>query len=159
MTGEYSFTNWYTLSATLIGFRDHYFGPINGVDFSVIYYTGMIFLQNRISLKNDWGIEANFFGRSVNMNGVWRESPFSGLDIGVRKRFADGRGSVSLNLQDMLRGNYMDRTANYGNVSMATTGHMDSRRVRLSVSWKLGRSEYERQQRQNSADELKGRAQ
>lgn len=158
-TAEYSFTNWYSLSGTLLGFRDHYFGPVNGTDYSVVYYTGLMFLQNRISLKNDWGLEANFFCRSVNMNGVWRESPFSGLDIGVRKRFGDGRGSVSLNIQDVLRGNYTDRSADYGNVNMSTTGQMDSRRVRLSVSWKLGRSEYERQQRQNSADELKGRAQ
>jgi outer membrane receptor protein involved in Fe transport len=158
-TAEYSFTNWYTLSGTLLAFRDHYFGPVNGTDYSVIYYTGMIFLQNRISLKHDWGLEANFFCRSVNMNGIWRESPFSGLDVGVRKRFADGRGSVSLNVQDILRQNYMDRTANYGNVNISTTGKMDSRRVRLSVSWKLGRSEYERQQRRNSGDELKGRAQ
>ncbi|HTF06008.1 MAG TPA: TonB-dependent receptor, partial [Bacteroidia bacterium] len=128
-SAEYSFTNWYTLSATVLAFRDHYFGPVNGEQYSVVYYTGMLFLQNRISLKHDWGIEANFFGRSVNMNGIWRESPFSGVDIGVRKRFADGRGSVSLNLQDLLRGNYMDRTANYGNVNMSTTGQMDSRRV------------------------------
>lgn len=158
-SAEYSFTNWYTLSGTLLAFRDHYFGPVNGEDYSVVYYTGMIFLQNRISLKKDWGMEVNFFCRSVNMNGIWRESPFSGLDIGVRKRFGDGRGSVSLNVSDLLRGNYMDRTANYGNVSMSTTGNMDSRRIRLSVSWKLGRSEYERQQRQSNADELKGRAQ
>lgn len=158
-TAEYSFTNWYTLSGTLLAFRDHYFGPVNGQDYSVIYYTGMIFLQNRISLKNDWGLEANFFYRSVNMNGIWRESPFSGLDIGARKRFGDGRGSVSLNISDVLQMNYMDRSADYGNVNISTTGKMDSRRIRLSVSWKLGRSEYERQQRQNSGDELKGRAQ
>lgn len=158
-TAEYSFTNWYTLSGTLLAFRDHYFGPVNGVDYSVIYYTGLVFLQNRISLKNDWGLEANFFCRSVNMNGIWRESPFSGLDIGVRKRFGDGRGSVSLNVSDVMQANYIDRRANYGNINISTTGKMDSRRVRLSVSWKLGRSEYERQQRRNSADELKGRAQ
>lgn len=158
-SAQHSFTNWYTLSGTILGFRDHYYGPVNNVDYGVVYYTGLIFLQNRISLKNDWGLEANLFARSLNMDGIWREQPISGLDIGARKRFANGRGSVSLNISDVFQKSYLNSAADYGNVNFTNTGKMDSRRVRLSVSWKLGRSEYEREQRRNSAEDVKGRAQ
>lgn len=157
-SAQYSFTNWYTLSGTLLAFRDHYYGPVNGQDFSVVYVTGLAFIQNRISLKHDWGLEANFFCRSVNRNGIWRDQPFSGLDLGVRKRFGDGRGSLSLNVQDVFQKSYVNSTADYGNVYVSNFGRNDSRRIRLSVSWKLGRSEYEREQRRNSAEDLKGRA-
>jgi iron complex outermembrane recepter protein len=158
-SAQHSFTNWYTISGSLYVFRDHYTGPINGQNFSVSYVTGLVFVQNRISLKNDWGLEANFFYRSINMNGIWRDQPFSGLDIGARKRFAKGRGTVSLTVQDVFQKSYVNSSADYGNVNLSNTGRNDSRRIRLSVSWKLGRSEYEREQRRNSAEELKGRAQ
>lgn len=151
--------NWYTVSGSAYVFRDHYFGPVNGTDFSVTNWTWLVFVQNSFSLKKSWSLEANFFYRSLNMDGVWRQKPFSGLDVGAKKKFSDGRGTVALSVTDIFKKTYLSSTASYGNVNISNSGQNDSRRLQLSVSWKLGRSEYEREQRRQSAEDAKGRAQ
>jgi iron complex outermembrane recepter protein len=159
ISGMHPVTSWYTISGTALVFRDHYFGEISGGDYDLVNWTWLVFMQNRISLKKDWSLEANIFYRSVNFDGVWRQKPFSGIDVGVRKRFGNGRGSVALTFNDIFRQNYLSSSADYGNVNMSEVGYMDSRRVRLAISWKLGRSQYEREQRRQSASEEKNRAQ
>jgi hypothetical protein len=95
----------------------------------------------------------------LNVNGIWREAPFGSVDVGLKKKLADGRGTISVSGSDIFRTSFLNSTAKYGNIDFSNQGFGDSRRVRVSISWKLGRSEYEREQRRQSAADEKGRAQ
>jgi hypothetical protein len=154
----YPVTSWFTTVTTINAYRDHYFGIVNNNNFSVIQATWAINSLNMFSLKKDWSIEAGFFYRSLNQNAVWAEAPVSSLNIGVRKKFADGKGTVSINFSDVLWTSYQNSSAVYPAYTFKTTGRMDSRRVGLNLTWKLGKSQYQRQQKQKTAEDQLNRA-
>jgi hypothetical protein len=151
-------TSWLTTTTSLNAFHDHYFGKIAEVDFSIRQNTMIFFTLNSFSLKKGWSIEAAFFYRSLNMNGTWRETPISSLDVGIKKKFANGKGSATLNFSDVFRQSYQNGTSVYGDVNFKVTGRDDRRRVGLSVSWKLGKSQYERDEKKKSGEEELNRA-
>ncbi len=151
-------TKWLTSITSVNTFYDHYYGPVLGGNYSGKYLTSFISSQNIITLKKDWGAEISFFYRTVNMDGLQLQDPISSLDIGIRKRFADGKGSVSLNASDIFWTSYQNQHTIYQNVNSEIKGHNDSRRVRLSVSWKFGSSQYQRDEKKKGAEEELKRA-
>jgi hypothetical protein len=154
----YPVTSWFTTVTTLNAYRDHYFGIVNGNDFSIVQATWAINSLNMFSLKKGWSIEASFFYRSLNQNAVWTEAPISSFDVGVRKKFADGRGTVSVNFSDIFWTSYQNGSAAYPAYTFKATGRMDSRRAGINLTWKLGQSQYQREQKQKSAEDQLNRA-
>lgn len=154
----YPVTNWFTTVTSFIAFRDHYFGLVNDNNFSVVRYTWILSSLNMIQLKKGWSIEASFFYRSLNQNAVWQEAPVYNLDFGVRKKFPNGKGSISLNVSDILWSSYQNSKAVYPAYNFEVNGRADSRRVGISFSYKLGKSQYECDQKRKSAEDQLNRA-
>lgn len=148
----YPVTEWLTTMTTVNIFHDHYFGPVENSSFDTQGWTWMIYSLNTFSLGKNYGAEVSFFYRSLNRNAVLRENPFGSLDIGVRRKFADGRGMVAINFSDILWTSYLSSSATYPGMTTILNGKNDSRRVHVSLSWKFGRSKYQRQEQQNNED-------
>lgn len=147
--------NWFTTVSNAILFYDHYFSDLPGGAFSNSGFTWMLSTMNTISLKKNWTIEASLWYRSKNRDGVWLQTPIANLNIGIRKKFADGRGTVSLNGSDLLLQTFFGGTADYPGAHLVQDGSWDSRRVSLSLSWKFGKSQFQRREEEKSAaDEL-----
>ncbi len=154
----YPITNWLTTVTTLTGFRDHYFGIVNEENFSAVRYTWILNSLNMITLKKAWSMDVSFFYRSFNQNGVWLEAPVYNMDLGVRKKFPNGKGSVSFVFSDIFRSSYQNSKAVYPSYTFAANGKADSRRVGISVSYKLGKSQYQRDRKAKSAQQELNRA-
>jgi hypothetical protein len=144
---------WWTCILYSNTFYDHYYGAVQGGDYSGTLITTMFNTTNMFSFKKQWNAELGFFYRSKNLNGVLIELPISGLDIGLSKSFADGKGNVSLNVSDILWTTYQNDYMRYQNVNAELSGRNDSRRVRLSISWRFGKSEYERSDKRKTSEE------
>lgn len=151
-------TNWFTSITSLNIFHDHYFGLVQGQNYSAQNVTFWINTLNSITLKKNWSMEVSFFYRNLNLNAVWKEFPVASLDFGVKKKFANGRGSVSVNCSDIFKTTFQNGSAVYQNVNFEVKGFTDSRRVRVSLTWKLGKSQYERNEQQRSAEDELNRA-
>ncbi len=65
--------------------------------------------------------------------------------------------NVLLNGSDVFWERYQNQHTIYQNVN-SEKGHNDSRRVKLSVSWKFGSSQYQRDEKKKGAEEELKRA-
>lgn len=152
-------TNWLTTITTVNIFHDNYSSPVGGSAYQLAGWTWQIRTLNIFSLGKTTGAEVSFYHRSLNRNGVWMERPVAVLDIGFRQKFAQGKGTLSVSFSDLLWRSYIQGTASYPGMSMELTGRNDSRRVRMSLSWKFGKSKYQRDERRKSGEDEINRAQ
>lgn len=154
----YPVTRWYTTVTTLNAYHDHYFGIVNGNDFSIKQATWALHSLNMFTLKKDWSLEISGWYRSLNQNAVWTEAPVSSVNVGVRKKFGEGRGTVGVNVSDIFWMSYQNGYAIYPGYTFSAKGYMDSRRVNVNFTWKLGKSQYRREQKRKTAEDQLNRA-
>ncbi len=153
-----SITKWWTNVSSLNIFHDHYFGLVSGSNYTAQHVTFIFNMLNTISLGKGWNAEVSFFYRNLNLNAVWYELPVSSLDVGIKKKFANGKGTIALNCSDIFWTSYQNGRAVYQDVNFQVNGHNDSRRARVSISWKLGKSQYQRDEQKKSAEDELNRA-
>lgn len=152
---------WWTSINSVNILHDHYFGSVsiqNGY-YSNSNIMGVFNTLNSFSFKNNWSMEIRIFYRTANLHVLTIEEPIYTLAAGIKKRFANGKGTISLNCQDVLWSERFIATQIFQNVDYRSTFYHDSRRVNLSLSWKLGKSQYQREEKQKSAAEEINRVQ
>ncbi len=148
-------STWFTSMNTINGWRDDYYGELQGADFSNIHYSWYANSLNTFALKKGWSAELSFQYASLRIEGINLYQPFYTVDAGIKKRFAKDRGTVSFNVSDIFQSENQNYTEQYLNTNFTEDFHRDSRRVHLTLTWKLGRSEFERQEKQKAAaDEM-----
>jgi hypothetical protein len=150
-------TNWYRFSTSINGFYDHYYGPTKEGFYSNSGYTYIIHMMNTFSLKKEWVAEVALFYRSRNIAGYVVNDPIYNLSAGISKGFGKGKGNIRLNCDDILWSDRLVNKMNFKDMNYRGTFFSDSRRIRLSLSWKFGTSQYERQERNKSAQEERNR--
>jgi hypothetical protein len=146
-------TKWWSVNTSVNSFYDHYYGPTEQGFYSRYGFTCIIHMLNTLSFRNNWGIEVAVFYRSVNVGGFVVNDPIYNLSAGIRKGFAKGKGNVRLSCDDILWSDRLTNKMSFEGVNYKGTFFSDSRRIRLSLSWKLGRSQYEREERKKSAQD------
>jgi hypothetical protein len=143
---------WTTIGALDI-VHDHYFGQFQGAPFDMANFVGIFNVSNTFRLKYGWEVEMTFFYRSQNIDAVLLESPYFKMDAGIRKRFAHDRGSINLNCSDIFWSDWFTATENFQNVNFIGKRYSDSRRARITLTWKLGKSQYQREEKRRGAEE------
>jgi iron complex outermembrane receptor protein len=146
-------TKWWTSINSINGFHDHYFGLNQEGYYSKTAYTAIFNTLNSFNFKKNWSAEISFSYRNRNVNALMVESPIYVLDAGIKRYFGNNKGTISLNCSDILWSDRMTSTEVFQNVNYQNAFYYDSRRIRLAISWKLGRSQYEREERNKSAQE------
>jgi iron complex outermembrane receptor protein len=146
-------TAWWTSVTSINAFHDHYYGNFQGNYYSKKGYTAYFNLSNSFQFKKGWGLEISFFYRTVNIDALMINDPIYRADIGIRKRIAHGRGTISLNAADLFWSDQNTGTQIFQNVNYRGINYTDSRRFRITFSWKFGKSEYQRQEKRKGAEE------
>ena len=148
-------TKWWTSLNSANIFHDHYFGSIQiqQGDYSNSLITGIFNTLNSFNFKNNWSFEISFLYRTTNLDGLTINKPIYILTAGIKKKFADGKGTLTLNCQDVLWSDRSTTTEIFQNVNYLNTFYRDTRRINLSLSWKLGWSQYQREEKKKSAEE------
>jgi len=146
-------TSWWTILTSVNGFHDDYYGTLQGKPYRTTGFTAYCNINNNFRFKNGWGAELSGYYNTLNRNGAIINSPHYAIDLGIRKGFAHNRGTLSLNFSDILWSDRQVDTEIFQNINYHSTYYNDSRRVRITFSWKLGKSQYQREERRKSAEE------
>ncbi len=146
-------TKWWTSMTSVNSFYDHYFGNSPEGYYSKIGLTAIANLQNSFNLSHDWSFEINVFYRSYNVSGYVVNAPIFIADAGIRKVFAKGKATARLSCGDVFHTDRFSNTEKFQNINYTAKFYSDSQRVRLTLTWKLGRSQFERQEKQKSAQD------
>ncbi|MGZ4057867.1 MAG: outer membrane beta-barrel protein, partial [Bacteroidia bacterium] len=106
-----------------------------------------------VNFAKNWSAEINVFYRSVNIAGYVVNIPIFTADGGIRKTFADGKGAIRLSCGDIFHSERYRNTEKFKEINFTALFYSDSQRLRISLSWKLGKSQYQREEKQKSAQE------
>lgn len=149
---ELPIAKWLNLSA-------NYFAAYNGnINSSGSYSTGS-FMQSfyanvNFLLPKDWKIEVGGFGSGKMDMGYLRMDPMYMLFAGVKKNMWDGRGTIALNVNDILRSFSMNMHSETGGV---TTYHLKQKfnmqKITLSFSYRFGQNYSVRHRNVGNVDE------
>ncbi|SEW53562.1 outer membrane beta-barrel family protein [Chitinophaga arvensicola] len=96
--------------------------------------------QQTFTLSKDLSAEATFFFVSpqVTDEGLFRMKSLSSLDLGVSQKVLKGKGTLKLNITDVLKTNYF--RGSFDNVGKYTSiySKWDAQQVRLSFTYRFG---------------------
>lgn len=147
---------WWTSINSVYTYHDNYIGAVNDVFYNNSHVSAQFKTNNMFNFKHGWKAELVYWYLTSNLNGVIIESPLSDLDIGIGKRFDDDRFSVNLNCTDVFATQLSTSTQITPGLSIVDTRYSDYRKIRLSLTWKFGKSQYHRQQENAKSIQLKG---
>lgn len=134
---ELPITKWLNLSA-------NYMAAYNGNTSTEGSYSDGSFLQSfygslNFLLPKDWKIEAGGFGTGNMTLGYLTVRPMYMLFAGVKKNLWDGRGTIALNIQDILRSLSSEIASYTGGVqTYSIDQRVNMQKITLSFSWRFG---------------------
>ncbi|MGP8215610.1 MAG: outer membrane beta-barrel protein [Bacteroidia bacterium] len=144
---------WFTSMNSALFMQQQYQGNIEGAGFSMAQFVWTFNSVNMFTLGKDWSCEAEFDYSSRAIDGEFIDLPVYTVEAGIKKSFAHQRGTVTLNCGDVLWSSHNNSYAIFQNTNFQYYQITDSRRLNLSLSWKLGKSEHEQQEKQKAAEE------
>ena len=135
---ELPITKWLNLSA-------NYFAAYNSnISTSDDSYSDGSFLQSfygslNFLLPKEWKIEVGGFGSGNMTMGYMDIRPMYMLFGGIKKNLWDGRGTIALNVQDLLRSFRTSITSYSGDVlTYSIDQHINMQKITLSFSYRFG---------------------
>ncbi len=96
-------------------------------------------LQSQLMLPNGWGLQAfgGFRGNRVQLQGT--QGGMGMYSVGVRKEFANKKGSLGLAADNFFGGMKMRSTLNSPTFSQVSVNNIYNQNVKLTFSYKIGK--------------------
>jgi hypothetical protein len=148
----------WTTNASFLPYYGMYIGNVN--DYSI--HQGIpsfeLNTNNTFSLKKGLSMEAGFKYSHKSLVGFDLLKPCYNLSLGIQKLLFKERGSLSVNVSDLLWKAYRRGTTSSGDVSETWSAKTDTRVLRVNFTYNFGRSPAEKTDRNTGADDEKERA-
>lgn len=150
---------WFTSVTSIDGYYNKYGGATYGTSYVNTGYILIVSSNNSFDFNKGWGGQFSVIYNSRNINGLTVTYPFYQIDAGIRKTIADGRGTISLNCSDIFWSNKTKTSYINNGINLQDLDYYDNRRIHLSVFWKIGQSQYQRESKKKAAAEEENRMQ
>ena len=108
-------------------------------DFEADQFSLMLNSTNVFSFYQGWKGELTGYYNSSQQNGVLNFSPLYAINVGVGRDVLAGRGSFKLRLEDIFWSQRYDGESTIGSVYQQFTNLRDTRRVRVSFTYRFGK--------------------
>lgn len=124
-------------------------GRINGSANEVNVAAGnwLLNVTNQFKLEKGWSAELSGFYRSKGVEGQIMMHPLGQLSAGVSKQVLKGKGSIKLNMRDILYTQFPKGNINFDNTEAFFSNRFDSRVANLSFTYRFGKPLKEQQNR------------
>jgi iron complex outermembrane receptor protein len=146
-------TKWFTTMNTVLFMQQQWQGDVEGSNYSNAGFTWSFNSVNMITVNKNWSGEVDFNYNAQGVFGPQVTGPSYYLEIGIKRLFAHERGTITLNCSDVLLSDHYFYSENFQGVNFNNFEYYDSRRLRLTITWKLGKTEHDRQQKDKAADD------
>jgi iron complex outermembrane receptor protein len=147
------FAKWFTSMNSFLLMQQQSQGMAEGSPFSVSQLVYTFSTVNTFTIGKSWSSEVDFNYSSKSLNGLFIVQPVYTLYAGIKKTFAKERGTASLNFSDIFWSDRFSGAENIVNTYFSTSSYNDTRFVALSLSWKFGKAQHERQEKEKAAEE------
>ncbi len=142
ISGNIPITEWWSTYTNFSAFhlRNHAnFGEGKIVDVAVTSFS--VFSQHVFRLPANFSIElSGRYSAPSIWGGNFYTRAFWGINAGIQKKFAADRGQVKLSLNDIFLSQRWQGQSELGVLTMQSRGGWDSRRLSLSLSYRIGQA-------------------
>lgn len=130
---------WWTGSLYVNATDNRFEGVVDGSN--VVVRARMIMLNGSQQFKfaKTWSAELSGFYRTRGVEGVILTKPLGILNIGFGKQVLQNKGSLRLNIRDVLYSQKFQAQTRYGNVDAAFQEWRDTRVVNLSFTYRFSK--------------------
>lgn len=119
------------------------------------YINAIISINNSFTIdpRKGWSGELNFNMNTGNRNGVMKDRIAYGLSAGIQKTVLKGKGTLRLNITDILWKTYPRFTSRYNSYRETLSAYRDTRVVNLGFSYRFGNNKVQSARRRTTASE------
>jgi hypothetical protein len=116
-----------------------YSGKLYGEDLKISAGTLQISLNNQMNFKNGWGAELSGWYRSKGVEGQIILQPMGQMSAGISKQVLKGKGSVKVNVRDILYTQIPHGDINFKETEARFRNSRDTRVANITFSYRFGK--------------------
>lgn len=114
-------------------------GLLYGDDVDVNATTFLINVNNQLKFKKGWSAEVSGWYRTRGIEGQIAIKALGQLNTGVQKQIIKNKGTLKLNINDVLNSRFPKGDINFQNTEARFRQYSDNRTVTLSFSYRFGK--------------------
>jgi iron complex outermembrane receptor protein len=130
---------WWTGNLYVNGFHNRFEGLVNNGYVKVDAMTLSLNGSQQFKLGKSTTAEVNGWYRTGGLDGVIRMKPMGMLALGVSQQVLKGKGTLRLNIRDVLYTQQFNAETKYGNVDASFQNSRDSRVVNLGLTYRFSK--------------------
>lgn len=148
-------TKWWSANLYVNAYNNLFEGIVNGDPVKISASTFQANVSNQFKFANTWSGEISGYMNSGGIDGVFRIKAFGMMNMGLSKQILKGKGSLRLNVRDVLYSQKIKGEIKYSNVDAAFQQRRDSRQVTLGFNYRFSKGKANGQKRRTggAADE------
>ncbi len=151
------YTKWWSGNIYMNVFHNEFNGIVNGDQVNQSAVTAMFNISQQFKFNKGWSGEVSGFYRTQGLEGLFVIQPFGVMNIGVGKQILKNKGSIRLNVRDVLWSQKINGSAKYSSIDVNFHQFNDNRIVNLSFTYRFSKGKATSQRKRGGADDEQNR--
>nr|MBA4141341.1 outer membrane beta-barrel protein [Segetibacter sp.] len=122
-------------------------GIVNGGNLTVDGTTFTTNISNQFTFKKGWSGEVSGFYRTGGIEGTMAMKGMGAVNVGISKQVLKNKGSVRLNVRDILGIQQFRGSTKYQNIDVSIKNRWDNRVANVSFTYRFGKAQQSTPQR------------
>ncbi len=132
-------TKWWSSNMYVNVFTNKFEGLVNNALISIDATTLVLNGSQQFKFAKTWNAELSGFFRTAGVEGVIQTRPMGMMSVGFGKQVMKNKGSVRLNIRDVLYVQKFAGKIQYSNVDASLSGRNESRVVNMSFTYRFAK--------------------
>jgi hypothetical protein len=151
ISAPFTLEEWWTLRLSATGFHNSYKSPYMDGQLDEAQFSYNFYVANNFTLPGKWKAELTGFYQSSSLFSIFEAKPMYNIDFGISKDILDGKGKISVNVNDIFDTRRFRANIRQGDLNLDLINKNESRRVNVTFNYSLGNSEVKPARRRNTA--------
>ncbi len=140
-------TKWWTGNIYANVFNNLFKGVVNGDNVEIGATAAQFNVSNQFKFAKTWSAELGGFYTTGGADGVFRIRDFGMVNMGISKQVLKGKGTIRLNVRDLLYTQKIRGDIRYSNIDASFQQRRDSRQVALGFTYRFNKGKVNAQKR------------
>jgi outer membrane receptor protein involved in Fe transport len=132
-------TKWWTSNMYVNVYNNKFDGIANNTPISISATTLVLNGSQQFKFAKTWNAEISGFFRTGGIEGVLQMRSLGMMSVGFGKQVMKGKGSVRLNIRDILYVQQFKGIIKYSNIDASVSGRNESRVANISFSYRFSK--------------------
>lgn len=151
VSAPFTLKEWWTVRVSATGFFNSYRSPFMDGQLDLEQFSYNFYVANNFNLPGEWKAELTGFYQSRFLESIFESKPIYVVDLGVSKDILDGKGKISVNVNDLFDTRRFRAQIRQADLNLDLINKNESRRVNVTFSYNLGNSEVKPARRRSTA--------